>query len=203
MTSSRHIAAERQHDSLREVIIATAAEMTAQMGWAKVTMSAVAEQVGVSRQTIYNEVTSRSHLAEAMVMQELGRFLLAVESAFETHQPDAGQCIHAATEAVLEFGEANALLRAIVSPDHGSNTELLPLLTTRGAGLIEMATIVVSRGLGRCSVGLVGPERERAADVIVRTVLSHLMEPRCTKAQVAEQMAWLISRMGQSERPSA
>ncbi len=196
---SSYIAEARPHDSLREVIIATAAEMTAQSGWAKVTMSAIADRVGVSRQTIYNEVTSRSHLAEAMVMQELGRFLLAVESAFETHQPDAGAGVRAATETVLEFGESNALLRAIVSAEHGSNTELLPLLTTRGAGLVEVATVVVSRGLGRCSVRLSEVERELAADVIVRTVLSHLMEPSRTPAQVAEQLAWLINRLDQSD----
>lgn len=161
-------------------------------------MSAVADRVGVSRQTIYNEVTSRSHLAEAMVMQELGRFLLAVESAFETHQPDAGACVRAATETVLEFGESNALLRAIVSAEHGSNTELLPLLTTRGAGLIEVATVVVSRGLGRCSVRISEADRELTAEVFVRTVLSHLMAPSRTKAQVAEQLAWLIDRLDQS-----
>lgn len=194
MISDSHIPAARQHDSLREVIIAAAAEMTAQSGWTKVTMSAVADRVGVSRQTIYNEVTSRSHLAEAMVMQELGRFLLAVESAFEAHQPDAAECVRAATETVLEFGESNALLRAIVSAEHGGNTELLPLLTTRGAGLIEVATVVVSRGLERCSLSLTVTERGHMSDVIVRTVLSHLMEPGRSTAQVAEQMAWLVAR---------
>ena len=53
-----------------ERILATAAEMTAEVGWSGVTMAALAERVGVSRQTVYNEWGSRDRLAEAMVLRE-------------------------------------------------------------------------------------------------------------------------------------
>ena len=46
-----------------ERILAAAAEMTAELGWSGVTMAAVAERVGVSRQTVYNEWGTRDRLA--------------------------------------------------------------------------------------------------------------------------------------------
>ena len=59
----------------RDRIVAAAVEMTTSSGWAAVTMARLADAVGVSRQTVYNEVGSKPALAEAMVLEELTRFL--------------------------------------------------------------------------------------------------------------------------------
>ena len=78
--------------SLRDRIIAAAAERTAVAGWSSVTMSRLADDVGVSRQTVYNEVGAKPALAEAMVLDELARFIKAY-----------GQCnISVASELVPE-----------------------------------------------------------------------------------------------------
>ena len=61
--------------STRDRIVAAAVEMTTSSGWAAVTMARLAEAVGVSRQTVYNEVGSKPALAEAMVLEELARTL--------------------------------------------------------------------------------------------------------------------------------
>ena len=71
-----------------ERILAAAAEMTAELGWSGVTMAALAERVGVSRQTVYNEWGSRDRLAEAMVMRELGAFLDEVDAGFDAYPGD-------------------------------------------------------------------------------------------------------------------
>ena len=39
-----------------ERVVAAAAELTLEAGWAGVTMGKLADRVGVSRQTVYNEV---------------------------------------------------------------------------------------------------------------------------------------------------
>ena len=44
-------------------------------GWSSLTMSKLADRVGVSRQTVYNEVGGKEGLAEAMILGELERFL--------------------------------------------------------------------------------------------------------------------------------
>ena len=73
--------------STRDRIVAAAVEMITSSGWASVTMVRLAESVGVSRQTVYNEVGSKPALAEAMVLEELARFLGIVERAFDD-EPD-------------------------------------------------------------------------------------------------------------------
>ena len=59
----------------RERVVDAAVRLTAQIGWSQVTMARLAQEVGVSRQTVYNEVGTKPGLAEAMILRELDRFL--------------------------------------------------------------------------------------------------------------------------------
>ncbi len=74
--------------SVRDRIIVAATEVTSEKGWAKVTMGLLADRVGVSRQTVYNEIGSKPALAEAMILSELGRFLDLVGDAFDAEPDD-------------------------------------------------------------------------------------------------------------------
>src|SRR5690349_4928016 len=74
--------------SWRQRLVAQAAELTRAGGWQAITMAKLADRVGVSRQTVYNEIGSKRQLAEAMIMHELEVFLQAVDAAFEEH-PDS------------------------------------------------------------------------------------------------------------------
>ena len=140
------------HDARR--IIEAAIETTSRDGWSAVTMGGLAEQVGVSRQTVYNEVGSKTALAEAVVAHELEGFLALVGMAFDVHHDDPVAAIEQASHAVLERARGNGLLRAIVSATHGSDSELLPLLTTNSSALIEAATSIVS---GRLAIAAPTP----------------------------------------------
>jgi len=71
----------------RERIVEAAVAMTTEAGWSGVTMAALADRVGVSRQTVYNEVGSKEGLAEAVILRELARFLAVVSAAFDRHPP--------------------------------------------------------------------------------------------------------------------
>ena len=135
----------------RPRIIAAAIELTARAGWTAVTMARLADAVGVSRQTVYNEIGSKPALAEAMVLDELGRFLAVVEAAFDPHPDDLAAAIHDAALGVLELAQDNTLLHAIVSATHGAGTDLLPLLTTHSDSLLTTARTVLT--------GLVAPYR--------------------------------------------
>ncbi len=53
--------------ALRDQIVAAARRRTLAHGWNGITMARLADDVGVSRQTIYNEMGSKTHLAEALV----------------------------------------------------------------------------------------------------------------------------------------
>ena len=88
---------------MHERVVAAAAALTLEVGWASVTMGKLADRVGVSRQTVYNEVGSKPQLAEEMVLAELAKFLAVVDAAFDRHPDDLVDAIRAAACGVLEL----------------------------------------------------------------------------------------------------
>jgi AcrR family transcriptional regulator len=181
--------------ALRERVVEAAVSLTTRVGWARVTMAAIADEVGVSRQTVYNEVGSRPRLAEAMVLHELDRFLGVVDRAFDTHPRDLVAAIRQASRDVLVLAEGNPLLHAVVSATHGADTELLPLLTTHAESLLAAAKLVVTERLEPYDVGLAPVHLEAAIDMVVRVVLSHVMQPSGDPDDTADAVAWVAARV--------
>ena len=184
--------------STRERIIASAAELTAEQGWSQVTMSRLADRAGVSRQTVYNEVGTRALLAEAMVLHELGQFLAEVDEGFDAHPADPIAAVTQATRRVLDLARVNPLLGAIVTATHGGETELVPLLTTRADSVITAASSVVRSRLEDYELAWPVP-LDVVVDMIVRSVLSHVMQPGGTPIAVSEAVgAWVGAVLGRS-----
>jgi AcrR family transcriptional regulator len=177
-----------------ERVVAAAAELTLEAGWAGVTMGKLAERVGVSRQTVYNEVGSKPQLAEEMVLAELAKFLAEVDAAFDRHPDDLVAAIRAASRGVLELAGANALLQAVVSASYGAETELLPLLTTRNDALVLAATQAVAARVATYDVRIDARHLDAAIDMVVRLVLSHVVHPIGSPADTADDIAWISSR---------
>jgi AcrR family transcriptional regulator len=178
-----------------ERIVAAAAELTTESGWAAITMTRLADHVGVSRQTVYNEIGTKPRLAEEMVLRELERFLALVTVAFDAHPTDLLAAIRDASCAVLEASQDNLLLKAIVSATHGADTELLPLLTTHAGTLLSTAKAVVVERVAPYDVGLSPAQLDAAIDMVVRVVLSHVMQPSASPARTADDIAWISARV--------
>lgn len=181
--------------TMRERVLEAAVSLTSDVGWAQVTMARLADEVGVSRQTVYNEIGSKPRLAEAMILRELERFLGLVTLAFDAHATDLVGAIRAASEAVLEASQDNKLLHAVVSATHGADTELLPLLTTHAGALLSTAKVVVVDRVAPYDVGLGDEELDAAIDMVVRVVLSHVMQPSGPPAATAADIAWVAARV--------
>ncbi|NKE57361.1 TetR/AcrR family transcriptional regulator [Lentzea sp. PSKA42] len=181
--------------ALRDAIVSVTAKLITDQGWQAVTMSRLAAELNVSRQTVYNEVGAKPQLAEAVVLAELERFLAVVTDAFDKHPADVLTAIHAAVRGVLELARDNALLHAVVSATHGANTELLPLLTTHTDGLLDAAKAVVSRCLRSYELPLEPPQLEIAVDLVVRHVLSHVMQPSSSPAETADAVTWAAAKL--------
>ncbi len=184
--------------TMHERVIAAAADLTLEAGWAGVTMGKLAVRVGVSRQTVYNEVGSKPQLAELMVLAELSKFLAAVDVAFDQHPTDLIAAIRDASRGVLELARTNALLQAVVSRSYGAETELLPLLTTRNDALVLAVTQAVEARIGAYPIDLDDRHLEAAVDMVVRLVLSHVIHPIGTPEATADDIAWIA---GQALRP--
>jgi AcrR family transcriptional regulator len=181
--------------TMRERVIDAAVTLTTQDGWAQVTMARLADVVGVSRQTVYNEVGSKPLLAEAMILRELDRFLDLVTVAFDAHPTDLVGAIRDASCAVLEASQDNLLLKAIVSATHGADTELLPLLTTHAGALLSTAKAVVVDRVAPYDVELTATQLDAAVDMVVRVVLSHVMQPSASPGETADDIAWVSARV--------
>ncbi|WP_434443918.1 TetR family transcriptional regulator [Lentzea sp. E54] len=179
----------------RQPIIEAAIEMTARHGWAAVTMARLAEQVGVSRQTVYNEIGSKNALADAMLAHELARFLAAIRDAFDRHTSDLVEAIHDAVRDVLELARDNLLVRAIASATHGADTELVPLLTTQAESLLTEVKAMLAERVAAYRPRLTAEQVEVLIDLITRAVLSHVVQPAGTPAGTADGIAWLASRV--------
>ncbi|MDN4161249.1 TetR family transcriptional regulator [Nocardioides abyssi] len=179
----------------RDRVVDAAVRMTIELGWARVTMVRLADEVGVSRQTVYNEMGTKAGLAEAMVARELERFLGVVTVSFDAHPDDLVAGIREATRAVLEVAQDNPLLHAVVSATHGADTELLPLLTTQADNLLATAHAVVAERVAPYDVGLAADQVDAAIDMVVRVVLSHVMQPSGSPADTADRLAWLVERV--------
>ncbi|MBN9746998.1 TetR family transcriptional regulator [Amycolatopsis sp. A1MSW2902] len=179
----------------RQPIITAAIELTAKSGWSTVTMARLADLVGVSRQTVYNEIGSKTALAEAMISHELRRFLAVVSTAFDRHPDDLVEAIYDAVRAVLELADDNILLRAIASATHGTDNEFLPLLTTRAGTLLTEAKAVLRDRVRGYAPPLDDGQLTVVMDLVVRTVLSHVMQPSGTPAETADGLAWVAARV--------
>lgn len=186
--------------SSRSRIIAAAVRLTCADGWSKVTMGRLARAAGVSRQTVYNAVGSREDLAEAMVLTESAKFILTIVEGFEKHPDDLLPAIHEAVENTLVLAEGNALLRAVVSATHGADTELLPLLTTHSEPLLGTLMVVVQDRVDQYEIDL-EPERiTTIIDMVVRSALSHVMQPTATPRKTADSITWFVARiLGRTE----
>ena len=180
--------------STHERVVGAAAELTLEVGWAGVTMAKLAERVGVSRQTVYNEVGSKPQLAEEMVLAELAKFLAVVDLAFDQQPDDLIEAIRGASCAVLELAQRNALLQAVVSASYGAETELLPLLTSRNDALVTAATQTVQARVAAYRIAIDQRHLDAAIDMVVRLVLSHVVHPVGEPADTADDIAWISGR---------
>jgi AcrR family transcriptional regulator len=187
--------ATAQVTGLRDRILDAAVVLTTDEGWAAVTMARMARAAGVSRQTVYNEIGTKNDLAEAMILRELDRFLDGVMQSFADHPGDLTEAIRWSARRVLGYAEDNALLHAVVSATHGADTELLPLLTTHAESLLEGAKLVVSEQVTQYRTPLTAAELETSIDMVVRLVLSHVMQPTAPPETTADEIAWIAARV--------
>ena len=179
----------------RDRLLSAAARFTAEHGWGALTMAKLADLIGVSRQTVYNEIGGKPQLAEAMVLRELELFLDLVDSAFQDNPDDLVKAIETAAFRVLDLARTDPLLHAILSSSQGASSELLPLLTTNSEPLLGAAGEMIRAHVETYDVQLEEHRIDALIDMVVRLVLSHVMQPAAQPGQTAETIAWIAERV--------
>ena len=104
---------------------------------------------------------------------------------------------------MLELAEDNPLLHAVVSATHGADTELLPLLTTHAHSLLGVAKAVIGERLVPYDLALDPAHLDAAIDMVVRVVLSHVMQPSARRpAPPTTSPGWPQRVLGRTSDPS-
>jgi AcrR family transcriptional regulator len=181
----------------REKLLAAAADVIRADGWAAVTMGKLAAQVGVSRQTVYNELGSKAELAKALMLRETDRFVERVNADVAAHRDHAVDGVTAAFRHSLEAARANPLLEIALGGAQGGRDDFLPLLTSQPEAVLGRAVDAVAAVFARAypEVRLTPSEWAVAVEAFMRLLLSHLVQPSGSAEHASGQMRWVIGRM--------
>lgn len=191
MSVNRPKYAEAARALLRETLLGAASDLLREYKWSDVSMAAIAERAGVSRQTLYNEFGSRDEFAQSYVMNQANAFLASVEATIADNGEDPQRALGAAFERFLVAAAENPMVRAILVRDPGAD-DLFALFTTRGGPVIQLATSRVAGAI--CKQWPTADENEVrfASECMVRLAISHASLPTDTNEKTAESIAHLL-----------
>src|SRR3954466_6557801 len=181
----------QQRRPLRDDLLDAAAALIIERGFRRVRMQDVADAVGVSRQTVYNEFGDKWRLAQALNLRENDRYLDAVDEALTRHE-DLYSAVAAAVTYTLSTAADDPLKKAILT---GTGSEdLLPLMTTRAEPVLFAAKQRIIAHLLRQRPHRDAAEVPELTGAVVRLALSHIVLPVDPPEIVAARLARLVAR---------
>lgn len=170
---------DRMHAMLRESILEAAKARASQVDWSQVRIADIAEDVGVSRQTIYNEFGSKDQLGQAVFAHEMAAYTAGI---LETTKDAAnlGEAIRSSVTWILAQTRANEMVQRTLRDartGHSSTETLLPLLTVNAHHILLPARAALvdyfesrwpSGDLGRTTL---------LVELVIRFVISFVIVP--------------------------
>jgi AcrR family transcriptional regulator len=181
---------ERVRSQLRDEVLDAASGAVSTGGWQALRMQAVADQVGISRRTLYYEFGNKARLAEALVLRITQRFLAGVETEL-TGAGDLAAGWEAAVLSALRAAETDPVLSTVLTG--AAREDFLPLLTSEGTQVIDYATARMSGAALNHWPELNSRATTLAAEATVRLALSHIVRPSGNTAQAAHDIAELAT----------
>lgn len=142
-------------------------------GWAERRMADIATAAGVSRQTLYNVFGSKEGLLQAVVVREVNTLVDSVVLLLDAGDGDPARAVGLATRRVLGAAQESPLLHAVVTGDR----DLLPVLTTRSAPLLDVLGERIAAMLRERRPDLDASVADAVADVNVRLTVSYALQP--------------------------
>ena len=180
----------RTRERLREEIFAATAAEIAEKGWRGLRMQAIADRVGVSRQTLNNEFSSKDGLAQELVLAIGSRYCDLHEQAVASAS-DPATAIRNAVRRGLTHAATDQTFRTVLTPD-GSDT-FLPLYTNEAKPLLDLFTSRLTAAW-RARWPQLDPERLRIViEAGNRLAISHVLLPDRAPEQIADEFAALFS----------
>jgi AcrR family transcriptional regulator len=166
----------RVRDLLRTSILDAARRLATEREWAEVRIADIAAEVGVSRQTIYNEYGAKDALGAAIFSREVDDFRERLMTAV-AEAPDFASAVRRAIELALEVGGSHPVVRRMLDSASNGDSSLLPLLTTRADLLVVPLRRALAEALQQRFPGTVPERAELLTDLTIRSTLSQVVLP--------------------------
>ena len=187
----------RSEDEARQRIITATMSCVEQFGSAKTTLSDVAAELGVTRQTVYRYYPSLADLLSAVAQAGLEDFVARMQSHLATAATPAEAAIESIVFAVraipnepyigllFQAGETDIFSRGVTSP----------MALSVGADILRRIPVDWSE------IGVVGEELEGLAEILMRLFVSFLQYP-ADPPRSEDELRVLIRRwLGPALRP--
>jgi AcrR family transcriptional regulator len=190
---------------MRAAALRAAREQVLASHWDQVRMADIAVEVGVSRQTLYNEFGTKDGLARALLTDDVDQSLAEIAEVLDAvpdgpdpvgAAPGAGcppalrQALAASASHVITRAHDDPLHKAILTSD---DRELLPLVTVHNAPLLEGAHRLLAAHVHRVLPQLPADAVAVVVDAAIRLTVSHVLTPATTAEQAGEHIADLVT----------
>jgi AcrR family transcriptional regulator len=180
---------------LRELALDAARQVVLDRGWGAVRMGAIATEIGISRQSLHAEFGTKDDLGNALVMRETEQFFNGLQARLDEHPGDLAGAVAAAAEYMVSVARGNPLLETILTrTPAGGDISLLSLLTVRGEPLLDSGISMFGGWVGAQWPKADPAEVRVMVESVVRLVLSHVLTPTKTPAEVGADLAVVACR---------
>ena len=176
---------------MRDAALDAATDEVISRGWSGLRIRAIAEQVGISRQTLYTSFTDKHGIAQALVARHNERFLAGVGESVRG-QAGLREQWAAAVRYTLRRAAEDPLFKVIL--DAEGSEEFLPLITSGGEPIVVDARELLADLFGELHPDLRRVDLEAIAEIITRLTLSHIVLPLHPIDVIAEQLGDLAIR---------
>ncbi|MDL9935205.1 helix-turn-helix domain-containing protein [Gordonia sp. ABSL1-1] len=173
-----------------EDLAAAARAVIRKVGVGALTLARVAQEAGISRATIYRRFSSRQHLIDALVADELDALERVVLERLR-FSDDPHETVVMLVREVLHHLAGNDALQSALKID---GALLLPWLIRRGDG-VTLVDIVTARALGYVEDSpletTLRPDSKTAVEFMVSAVYADMLSPAkyVSHAQLATYIA--------------
>lgn len=166
------------HDLLRTSILDAARQAASSTDWGNVRMVDIAETVGVSRQTIYNEFGTKEDLAQALFAREVDTFKEGLAAQIDRADDLSGAARNALTWMLTE-ARNHAMVQWVLrgAREQNSDSSLLPLLTVRADRFALPIRAMLLETFSSRWPGTDQHRAELAIDLIIRWVIAQIVLP--------------------------
>jgi len=181
-------------EMLRTAILDAAWKRASEVDWQAVRISDIADDVGVSRQTIYNEFGGKDAVARALFDRDLASFIEGIRECTARASDFESALRETLTWMLAQTANHPVLRRTLRAARAGSEQTLLPLLTVHvDVVLLPMRAALVEIYSARW------PHWDQEAtaltcDLVIRQTISQLIAPSdFAEKQVIERIVSMVT----------